>query len=487
MSERARLWLRNLVWATVIVAGSLTAVGTWWALATASLRTDDLLVCLAVLTLALCAGRWPLVLGPNLSYQVTSGVTVGGALLLPAGYTSAVFAALLIDRLLRDNRFRSKKRSLQATFSMCNNLIFVQLAVLPVRLLDPGHHLWPLYLAALLTTILVASVPANALVFLIAALDTGTPWRAVTGNTRQTYIADLIVTYLGVLLAQLWRQPWNAALVAVAAIPGHWLLRKVRAVQDRALHEQARAKAAEELAQLRSAFVAAVSHELRTPLTAIIGYAELLEAHWASLSDEARLAYLQHVLLGAKRQRRLVDDLLVTSRLERGQFSVDCRPVELAPQIALAISEVCGGYPGQQIETDGPDGVMVLADSARLVQILVNVLDNAAKYSPQGSQIEAYWTSEDTTVTVRIRDHGRGIPEAGRAQLFTRFGRLPGSVIRAGHTGTGLGLYLAAQFATAMGGTLDLESSGPQGSTFRLRLPRLRTAAAEGSGPVWRS
>ena len=74
-------------------------------------------------------------------------------------------------------------------------------------------------------------------------------------------------------------------------------------------------------------------------------------------------------------------------------------------------------------------------------------------------------------VVVRVRDHGPGIPEEGRSILFSRFGRVPGSRMRAGHVGTGLGLYLGRAYAEAMGGTLDLESTGEEGSTFCLRLP----------------
>jgi signal transduction histidine kinase len=115
--------------------------------------------------------------------------------------------------------------------------------------------------------------------------------------------------------------------------------------------------------------------------------------------------------------------------------------------------------------------VRVLADPARLVQVLTNILDNAAKYSPEGSAIEVRWHVDAKRATVHVRDHGPGIPAEARQRLFTRFGRLPGSVMRAGRSGTGLGLFLARQLTGAMGGSLDLADSGPHGSTFRLQLP----------------
>jgi len=105
------------------------------------------------------------------------------------------------------------------------------------------------------------------------------------------------------------------------------------------------------------------------------------------------------------------------------------------------------------------------------MQILVNLIDNAAKYSPEGASIDVSWIPDGDRVVVRVRDHGVGMPAEGRDHLFTRFGRVPGSSARPGHTGTGLGLFLGHGFAQAMGAALDLESTGPQGSVFRLTLP----------------
>ena len=113
----------------------------------------------------------------------------------------------------------------------------------------------------------------------------------------------------------------------------------------------------------------------------------------------------------------------------------------------------------------------LLADQSYLDQVLINILDNAAKYSLEGSPIEVRWAREDGQAIIRVRDHGPGIPAEGRDILFTRFGRVPGSRMRAGHVGTGLGLYLGRQYAQAMGGTLELESTASDGSTFCLRLP----------------
>jgi signal transduction histidine kinase len=242
--------------------------------------------------------------------------------------------------------------------------------------------------------------------------------------------------------------------------------------------EQARVRAAEGLASLRSDFVAAVSHELRTPLTAIVGFGELLQAHWGQMSEERRLERITQIVQAANRQRRLVEDLLLAGQLESAKLRPKREPFSLGDLVRQAVAEVQGSYPGQTIELDGTCDIHVLADAGRTLQILSNLIDNAAKYSPEGTPIIVRWVEEECMAVLHVADLGSGVPDSGRDELFTRFGRLPGSAIRSGRVGTGLGLFLSRGLAEAMGGTLDLEATGPRGSTFRLRLPRAMAVSA---------
>jgi signal transduction histidine kinase len=254
--------------------------------------------------------------------------------------------------------------------------------------------------------------------------------------------------------------------------------------QQRLAWEAERAQAAEQLAQLRADFVATVSHELRTPLTAIIGYSELLEVRWDRVSESERREHLRRIVAAANRQLGLVQDLLLLSRLESGPMHIALSAVDLQEQTVLAAREVRANYRDARIDLMGVPGLMVLADPERLVQVLVNLLDNAAKYSPEGRPILVNWDQDGPVVALWVQDHGTGVPEQSRDLLFTRFGRLPGSKVRAGRTGTGLGLYLSRQLMEAMGGTLDLSTTGPDGSTFSLRLPVAEVSPAAHAEPA---
>jgi signal transduction histidine kinase len=234
--------------------------------------------------------------------------------------------------------------------------------------------------------------------------------------------------------------------------------------------------------------VATVSHELRTPLTSIIGYGEILQAQWNVLSDEKRREWLSRIVLSANRQKKLVSDLLLLSRMEHELADVSPSATNVALAVGRAIDEIRGAYAGQSVDASGPPEALAHADLSRTIQIMTNLLDNAAKYSPPGSTIRVSWELDDHAIVVRVRDEGPGIPADGLNLLFTRFGRIPGSSMRAGHVGTGLGLYLGKLWAQAMGGDLLLEETGPHGSVFVLRLlPVVGDEVLEMHDPAGRS
>jgi two-component system sensor histidine kinase KdpD len=180
---------------------------------------------------------------------------------------------------------------------------------------------------------------------------------------------------------------------------------------------------------------------------------------------------MERIARAAQRQKRLVEDLLLVTVVDAGKLEL--KPSAIAPHaiVAGAVEEVQATYNGQIVAQHGRQGPLMIADPDRAHQILANLMDNAAKYSEEGQPLSVAWEIQANMIAIRISDRGPGISVESRKVLFTRFGRVQGSTARAGRSGTGLGLHLSRSLAEAMGGSLELESTGPGGSTFVLRLP----------------
>ncbi len=234
--------------------------------------------------------------------------------------------------------------------------------------------------------------------------------------------------------------------------------------------EKERARRLEEVDTLRREFLATVSHELRTPLTGVIGFAETLTHFWDQLADERRLASVQKILTSAQRLDRLVRDLLLASRIEDVRFTVRQEVVDAAAIVRQAAEEIRAKYREQEVFVHLPDSApLVLADGERLCQILVNLLDNAVKYSPEGRPVSVGLDQHADRVGFWVEDSGPGLSELDIDRLFERFAKL-GHVARAGTGGTGLGLYICRHLARAMGGDIGVVSTIGAGSVFTLDL-----------------
>jgi K+-sensing histidine kinase KdpD len=235
--------------------------------------------------------------------------------------------------------------------------------------------------------------------------------------------------------------------------------------------ERQRVQKLRELDQLRKDFVSTVTHELRTPLTGILGFTETLLNFWDRLSPERQKDMVYKIQSSTARLNRLVHDLLVVSRVEAGSLSLALNPVDLAAQVQQAVVEVTAKYREHNIVVAPQEEPLVLfADAHRVQQILVNLIDNAVKYSPEHSPIAVSWRRDAGSAVVSVCDQGPGIPQESRHLLFTRFGKIA-QVARAGHVGTGLGLYISRQLVEAMGGEIWVETVMGKGSVFLFRLP----------------
>jgi len=230
-----------------------------------------------------------------------------------------------------------------------------------------------------------------------------------------------------------------------------------------------------ELDILKDQFIITASHELRTPLTAVSGYIELLAAYNSSLSLDTRADFIAKAHHGCDELTLMVNNIMDASRVQLDAENVKLGQVSLAEPIqhVLEILEAMTRREQRTVQVDVPGEVNVMADTMRLRQVLLNLMSNALKYSPPGSGIEISSVIDDGHVTIRVRDHGLGVPVEDQVHLFERFVRLErdmNSPVR----GAGLGLYICKQLLTAMGGEIWVESSGipGEGSSFVFMLKR---------------
>lgn len=226
--------------------------------------------------------------------------------------------------------------------------------------------------------------------------------------------------------------------------------------------------------RLKSDFIATVSHELRTPITPIKGYAQLLLTKGDKVSPEKRDRILGQILERADHLARLVEDVLLASRVSEGTAdrvrpTVAVENVDAVEMVRAAIAAV-PELTGRTTVTLPTEPVLVSADPVRTGQCLTNLLTNAIKYSEQGSPIEvALTTSDERGALIAVRDHGIGIPSSEQDKIFRRFYRVEDPLTMT-TGGNGLGLFIASELATAMGGRLTVDSTPGEGSVFTLEL-----------------
>jgi signal transduction histidine kinase/ActR/RegA family two-component response regulator len=224
------------------------------------------------------------------------------------------------------------------------------------------------------------------------------------------------------------------------------------------------------LDRLKSEFVATASHELRSPLTSIKGFAELL-ARSGGLNEREH-QFAEMILLSADRMVELANDLLDVASVEAGQIQLRRRPLELGEAVeeVAALMRPRFAKSGQRLEIHIAPGVpRVLADAARVRQILTNLLTNAHLYTGEGGRVVVEVEAEDRFVSLAVSDTGRGMTAEDREQVFERFYRGGDG---GGPSGTGLGLSIVRSMVDLHGGTIEVDSEPGRGTTFRVHLPR---------------
>jgi signal transduction histidine kinase len=244
------------------------------------------------------------------------------------------------------------------------------------------------------------------------------------------------------------------------------------AVQNIRAYEAERTTAEElrRLSALRADFVSLVSHELRSPMASVIGSARTLQMRWRELSPDQRESFLGLIAHETSRLAELIGDVLDTSRIEAGTFSYSFSDVDLADLVRATAAAAEQGQDEIPVRAVVHDPIpSVRGDRDRLRQVLINLIDNAVKYSRPGEEVRVEAHSDNGLILIDVVDRGPGIAPEHQGVIFEKFGRA--------HTGdkakpgTGLGLFIARSIAEAHGGSLAVRSHPEQGATFSLSLP----------------
>ena len=233
-----------------------------------------------------------------------------------------------------------------------------------------------------------------------------------------------------------------------------------------------------QLDELKAEFIATASHELRTPLAAVYGAAQTLRRHDFALDDAGRERFISLIVDESDRLAGIVNQILLANQLEVGRLDLESEPFDAADLVERVVESARTHAPPHiSFDIKTSDAVPpVAADKDRAQQVLVNLVDNAVKYSPGGGRVELGLEAANGAVVFRVVDEGMGIPDGERSRIFEKFYRLDPNMTK-GIGGTGLGLYICSELVERMGGRIWLESKEGKGSAFYFQLPTVGSRA----------
>jgi PAS domain S-box-containing protein len=225
------------------------------------------------------------------------------------------------------------------------------------------------------------------------------------------------------------------------------------------------------LDEMRDDIVAIVSHELRTPLAGVYGAATTLLSLGDRIDADMQRRLVEVIGSQSERLAAVVENVLVTQRLDRGELSVEPHVVDLAAAAERAAASIRAASPDANVVVAAPEPVEAEGDPGMVEQVLVHLVDNAVKYGPRGGEVRIELAQAGQMARLTVSDAGPGVPEAERERIFEKFHRLDPAQ-RGGVGGTGLGLYIARELARRMGGRIGVLDGAT--SAFYVDLPRAR-------------
>ena len=251
-----------------------------------------------------------------------------------------------------------------------------------------------------------------------------------------------------------------------------------RIAQQREIEDARRLAESEAANRAKSGFLAAMSHELRTPLNAIGGYAQLMQEGIAGPVSEQQHEYLSRIRTSQLHLLGIVNDLLNYGRIDAGEIHYDLSPLSLHDVVARVLAMVTPQAQRKRLRLEQEPAdleVFALADQLKTEQIVLNLVSNAVKFTPEDGSVSVSCALRDGVATIDVRDTGPGVPEDMHDVIFDPFVQL-GRTLTSTQEGAGLGLAISRDLARAMNGDVTVESTPGAGATFTLRLPPARPA-----------
>lgn len=293
----------------------------------------------------------------------------------------------------------------------------------------------------------------------------------------------ILATFLSLLLSRSLSRPLIQMNTVARGLAAGDFSRKVAVITEdevgilaRSLNTlsgqlQEKIQALERLDNTRKDFVASISHELKTPLTIMQGYAEALQDNLAE-TEEERQEHISCIIDEIQRLKRLVAELLDLRRIEMGQERIELRQLDAVPILIKSMDKMKTMACEKGIFLEGifPEGLPhVKSNPDRLEQVMMNLLDNAIRHTPQGGTVKVDVSGANNCIAIRVTDSGPGIPESELDLIWEKFYKVDKSRARTGG-GTGLGLAIVKRLIENMGGSVSVSSIMGRGTTFLISL-----------------
>ena len=390
--------------------------------------------------------------------------------------------------------FRREVSLLKALYNRSQMAVSILAGSALFRVVATPDDVWSRLLLGIVLAASAAYVINASLVAGLEALQRGYTFWQVLARMHGPAPYEFLLSYIGLglfgaVIAQFYRSEgfWSVIVFLGPLVFARQMYFRSRSLADRlaeqneVLAEQARrleelletehhtVNELRELNRMKGEFVAVVSHELRTPVTALLGYAKTLRQPEFAEDPQMREEFLERMERQSERLLRLVENLLTASNLENDQLRVSIGRVLFEDLIREVVESLGARSDRLEVRIIGELPVLT-TDRQLLSRVLQNLVDNAIKYSPDGSSCELEASGEGDHILFSVRDHGIGISPEEQSRIFDRFYQVDSSSTRT-FRGTGLGLSLVQDLLEHLGGTIEVESQPGEGSRFTVRLP----------------